>query len=154
MRFIYGHMTFDFSPDVLTALTRQRQLSRMATENGGQLFARFAAGKVQVEAVTLTKGKSKRKRYGFWPDRDTERIDIEQFFSRRLHYVGDWHSHPEPAPSPSRRDKTKMLEIFRQSKHELGAMLMVVIGQLEFPEGLYVGAVTDTGVVDLVAETS
>lgn len=145
-------MVFEFDRDVLKTLTGQRQLTHMATENGGQVFARFAAGRVQIEAVTVTKGKSRRTKYGFWPDRGAERADIARLFAQGLHYVGDWHSHPEPAPSPSQHDKTKMLEIFRQSKHELEVMLTVIIGQLEFPGGLYVGAVTNDGVVDLLAE--
>lgn len=127
-------------------MASNRQRSVMAKEIGGQLFARFVGEEIVVEVATITSGRSKRTRFGFWPDRKAERDDIEQLFKDGLHYIGDWHTHPEPHPSPSGLDQRKMLDIFKQSRHQLDAMLMVIVGQEEPPDGLFVGAVTASGI--------
>jgi integrative and conjugative element protein (TIGR02256 family) len=72
-----------------------------------------------------------------------------RLFEQGLHYVGDWHTHPEPIPHPSATDTAEILDIFRCSKHELAAMLLVIVGQSTFPKGLFVGAVHGYGVQSL-----
>ena len=150
MTYAYGNRLYEFSPECLAFLETRRQLSCISRENGGQLFARFTRDQVRIEVATVTKGRSRRTRLGFWPDREAERADILQLFKQGLHYVGDWHTHPERIPEPSMTDEAKMLEIFQQSAHELEAMLMVIVGQAAFAEGgLFVGAVSSVGVTPL-----
>jgi len=57
--------------------------------------------------------------------------------------------HPQPSPSPSSTDFQKLQEIFRVSKHELRAFLMVVVGTHPFPAGLWCGLVSDNKIVHL-----
>ena len=64
-------------------------------------------------------------------------------FSSGLHYIGDWHTHPEDIPEPSGVDINKMQAIFRKSDHQLKGMLLVVVGRGTAPDGLWVGIVTD-----------
>lgn len=149
MKYVHNSYRFLFTDECLVTLSAQRQVSCISRENGGQLFARFADDTIRVEVATITKGRSKRARFGFWPDRIAEQADIAKLFDLGLHYVGDWHTHPEVQPTPSPIDKTKVIEIFRQSTHELPAMLIVIVGQAPFPKGLYVGAVSTEGVVSL-----
>lgn len=149
MKFIYQDVVYEFSADCLAALAQHRQRAPLSRENGGQLFARFEQDRIFVETATTTRGRSRRLRFGFWPDRDAERADIQALFKDGLHYVGDWHSHPESRPRPSQPDESKMREIFDQSKHELLSMLLVIVGQDEFPAGLFVGAVAAGGVTEL-----
>jgi hypothetical protein len=54
-----------------------------------------------------------------------------------------------PIPHPSATDTAEILDIFRCSKHELAAMLLVIVGQSTFPKGLFVGAVHGYGVQSL-----
>lgn len=149
MKFNFETYVYEFSPECLAIFESNRQKSCLSREIGGQLFARFCVDVIRVEAVTITKGRSKRSRFGFWPDRSAERADIKTMFEQGLHYIGDWHTHPESNPSPSFEDKTKMLEIYRQSTHELAYMLMVIVGLAAFPQGLFVGAVDTTAVTCL-----
>lgn len=149
MNFKYNNRVYEFEADCLAMFESNRQRKRLSREIGGQLFARFVGDVVRIETATITKGGSKRSRFGFLPDRSAEKADIKTMFDRGLHYVGDWHTHPEPIPSPSPEDRAKMLEIFRESIHELDSMLMVIIGQEALPRGLFVGAVNKHGVISL-----
>lgn len=149
MKYVFQGQTYIFSTSCLDVLWSKRQRTFLAKEIGGQLFARFEEGAIVVEVATVTSGRSRRARFGFLPDREAERRDIERLFKDGLHYVGDWHSHPEPCPSPSGTDLEKMRDIFNQSKHQLHAMLMVIVGQTKFPAGLFVGAVTAAAVESL-----
>ena len=149
MKFVFRGTSYAFSDSCLETLANHRQRSCLSRETGGQLFARFELDQVLVDRATLTKGRTKRTRFSFWPDREAERKDIRLLFDEGLHFIGDWHTHPEPHPTPSRPDTTKMLEVFQQSLHELQVMLMVIVGQDEFPAGLFVAAVSAQGVTPL-----
>ena len=64
---------------------------------------------------------------------------IESYFDQGLHYVGDWHTHPEKHPTPSADDLRSIAECFRQSTHELLGFLLVILGTGDPPAGLWVG---------------
>jgi integrative and conjugative element protein (TIGR02256 family) len=149
MKFDHLGFTYVFTSSCLETLASHRQRSCLSRENGGQLFARITKRKISVEAASVTRGRSKRTRFGFWPDRKAEQEDIVSLFRSGLHYVGDWHTHPEPVPSPSPSDIEKIVDIFKSSNHELSTMLMVIVGQADFPQGLFVGAANKSKVVQL-----
>ena len=149
MMYRFEDYLLEFSDESLMLFEKHRQKSWFSYEIGGQLFAKFNANVVRIEKATITKGKSRRSRFGFWPDRIAENADIQNLFNQDLHYVGDWHTHPEMHPSPSITDKTKMLGIFRLSEHMLENMLLVIVGIAPFPEGLFVGEVRLTGIKQL-----
>lgn len=146
MKFTHSGAEYVISDACLATFAAHRQRSRLSKETGGQLFCQFNADHILLAHASETKGQSKRQRYGFWPDRAAEQADIQALFAQRLHYLGDWHTHPEQRPSPSPADREKMLAIFRESRHELQAMLMVIVGLADFPAGLFVGAANGAGV--------
>lgn len=108
-------------------------------EAGGQLFAKFDGGNVVVERVTGPRCSDRRSQVSFIPDRIAERREIGTLFGLGLHYVGDWHTHPESQPQPSTIDAWSLCDIFRQSKHQLDGFVMIVVGNASIPETLYVG---------------
>lgn len=152
MNYSFRDLRIYFTGDCLEHLASRRQTSCFSREMGGQLFGRVDGSNYRIELATVTRGRSRRARFGFWPDRVAERADIVKLFEEGLHYVGDWHTHPEHIPHPSATDTAEMLDIFRRSKHELAAMLLVIVGKSVFPEGLFVGAVNGDGVQGLCPE--
>ena len=48
-------------------------------------------------------------------------------------YVGEWHTHPEPVPSPSGQDCANWRNLVRQTKHPLA---FVILGT----DGLFVSS--------------
>lgn len=106
-------------------------------EAGGQLFAKIRSGVWTIQQATGPRPSDIRSRFGFRPDRKAERREIEALFGEGLHYVGDWHTHPQDAPIPSKSDISSMSEIVRLSGHDLAGFLLLIVGRLKFPEGLW-----------------
>lgn len=123
---------------VLDHFDRHRQRTLRSTEAGGQLFARFNSRKTIVDLATGPRKSDRRSRFTFFPNRYAERREIRRLFDAGLHYVGDWHTHPEHLPFPSRIDIESIQETVRSSRHELAAFVLVIVGIAPSPEGLYV----------------
>jgi integrative and conjugative element protein (TIGR02256 family) len=101
--------------------------------------------RISVERATGPGRNDRRSRFSFWPSRTFEQRAIDQFFLEGLHYIGDWHTHPEDCPHPSKEDVDKIQSIFNASQHELVSMLLVVVGRVADPEGLWCGLVDSSG---------
>lgn len=124
---------------VLAHFERHRQLTPESKEAGGQLFARFDGDIIRIERATGPRPSDRRSLMTFVPNRLAERREIKQLLRERLHYVGDWHTHPEPRPRPSRTDIDSFRDMFRKSRHRLESFVMVIVGTAAAPEGLFVG---------------
>lgn len=125
-------------PAVLQRFAEHRQLASRAPEVGGQLFAAFEKYRVRITQVTGPREADRRSRFSFFPDRRMENREIKQRFGTGLHFVGDWHTHPEPRPTPSRVDLASMADCFRRSQHTLSYFIMIIVGQQDGPAGLWV----------------
>ncbi|MFX1803066.1 Mov34/MPN/PAD-1 family protein [Paraburkholderia sp. A1RO-5] len=136
----------ELADQVLETLNRHRQLDSLSREAGGQLFARFGADRMRILRATEPTLRSRRGRTYFWPSRREEQREIESLYAEGLHYVGDWHSHPEPYPEPSPDDIDKIEGIYAKSKHDLNCILMLIVGTSEDTEGLWLGSVSKGGV--------
>jgi integrative and conjugative element protein (TIGR02256 family) len=127
-----------FSPEILAHFETYRQQGHIKTEIGGQLFGEFIRNEIRVIRAT---GPNSADRHGgtwFKPNLGEHNIEIKRLFEQKLHFVGDWHTHPEPEPFPSSWDLESMEDCFRKSHHELKAFLMVIIGRQNFPKGMWV----------------
>jgi integrative and conjugative element protein (TIGR02256 family) len=135
-----------FPSSVLASLRAHRQHHAWSREAGGQLFSPTVGARLTIERITPPGEKDVRSRYSFWPRRDAEQRDIHRMFKAGLHYIGDWHTHPEDRPRPSRADVEKIGAIFRQSRHQLHAMLLVIVGRTLHADGIFVAHVNLRGV--------
>ena len=124
--------------EVLSHFTARRQVGWRKAEAGGQLFARITPSEVVVEEATGPRPTDKRGRYHYEPDRRAEQREIAAMHKRNLHYVGDWHTHPERVPYPSGRDVRNIAECARESTHGLNGFVLILVGAAPFPEGLHV----------------
>jgi integrative and conjugative element protein (TIGR02256 family) len=137
------------SDAVVAAMLRYRQTSIMDKEAGGQLFAVFEGGDTIVVEATPPKPHDKRARFGFMPNRWFQNMEIKTNHKQGKHFVGDWHTHPQPVPVPSGDDIKSMVDCFKKSRHELKAFLMVIVGTAEPSKGLFVCLVTDKSISKL-----
>jgi integrative and conjugative element protein (TIGR02256 family) len=107
-------------------------------EAGGQLFATISAGNITVLEVTGPRKTDRRSRYSYVADRDAERLEIQQKYRDGFHYVGDWHTHPEPVPTPSALDLESIQECVNRSQHGLNAFVLIIVGNGKLPNALHV----------------
>lgn len=127
-----------FTKEVLTHLESHRQLRFWQSETGGLLFARLIDCDVVVEVATGPRKTDRRTRWTYRPDRFAEQQEIDDLHPQGLLFVGTWHSHPEPVPTPSSVDLHSLAESFLMSQHHLNAFVLAIIGQRPVPKGLRV----------------
>lgn len=126
------------SGKALATMNQYRQLRECDPEAGGMLFARISQDAILIEEATEPRRNDRRWRFGFWPCTKTQQQVIDARFRAGLHFVGEWHTHPEPHPHPSNLDFTSMEKCFLDSRHELKALVMVILGTAPLPSGLWV----------------
>ena len=123
---------------VLQHFRRWQQKRWYQKEAGGQLFAVLQSQTVVITEATGPRRTDKRSRFTYIADRHAERDEIEERYSRGLHFVGDWHTHPEHVPAPSGVDIKSIAECVTKSEHPLNAFVLIVVGTGEVPECLCV----------------
>lgn len=130
----------EFSESVFEHFARHRQTHPSMPEAGGQIFARITDEGRHWNVVHASgpRATDQRSRFGVCFNRAEEQREIDEAFVEGLHYVGDWHTHPESAPNPSRRDVLSMRQIARDSRHQLPGFLMVIVGDAALPASLWV----------------
>lgn len=122
----------------LSHMKRRQQRRWWQREAGGQLFARFLDAQIIVEEATGPRFGDKRSRVSYIPYPAAEQREIDKRFKLGLHYVGDWHTHPEQVPTPSGSDIVSIRNCFVMSRHDLDAFLLVIVGLAPLPGGLHV----------------
>lgn len=130
--------TIFFTESVLKHLWKHRQTHWWKREAGGLLFARIDRQSILVAEATGPRRSDRRGRYFYRADRGVEQGEIAERHLNGLHYIGDWHSHPEKFPVPSGRDEATMATRVIESRHQLNGFLFVIAGQAPFPSGLAV----------------
>lgn len=145
-----GRGQLTFTEAALDHMFTRRQNRCLSKESGGQLFASFDEGKVIIVEATGPKRQDMRGRFSFWPHRPSEQKEISQRYREAgLHFVGDWHTHPERIPHPSNGDVNSVARMFSASNHDIFGILLVVVGTENLPNGLYVGLYDESGLKEL-----
>ena len=128
-------------PRVLRVLRNSAQTQPRSPERGGQVFGDFDGTLVRCRVATRDGLHTRRARTSLVVDREHERREIGVMFDRGLHFIGTWHTHPEPAPVPSSTDEETCIDQFRRSQHNLRRMLLVVVGTGIGADGIWLGTV-------------
>lgn len=137
---------------VLSIMHKYRQLHPSAKEAGGQLYAKFEGIDTLILEATKPKFLDKRTRYRFKPNRTLQKFEIYYRYRKGLHFVGDWHTHPEKYPSPSNKDINYMNNQLHSSFRKFQAFVMVIIGTEPDPGSLHVALVKGKSLIQLKYE--
>lgn len=127
-----------FTEPVLRHFEKYQQRKFWHREAGGQLFARFEMPQIVVVEATGPRRGDRRSRYSYRPDRAAEQREIAERHREGLHFIGDWHTHPEDTPSPSGEDTASIQDSVAKSRHALNGFVLAIVGRKLFPDGLYV----------------
>jgi integrative and conjugative element protein (TIGR02256 family) len=122
---------------VLERFQRHQQLRKKDAEAGGQLFGRVLGKIITIEEATGPRRSDIRSRYSYIPDRKAEQREINDRFPSGLHFIGDWHTHPEPIPHPTSTDLDNMRECVKRSRRAVSGFLLIVVGTASLPSGLH-----------------
>ncbi|HEY1927431.1 MAG TPA: Mov34/MPN/PAD-1 family protein [Caulobacteraceae bacterium] len=123
---------------VLAHVAQHRQRRFWQAEAGGQLFARLDGRDVVVVEATGPRPGDRRGRSYYRPDKTAEQAEIDARHPEGLHFVGDWHTHPQAYPEPSGSDLASIADAVRRSRHDLNGFVLLIVGTLDPPEGLHV----------------
>ena len=126
------------SEEVLAHFRRHRQQRWFSREAGGQLFAEVDLHCWRIVKATGPRADDWRSRFSFRPNAAADQKEILDQFAAGLHYVGDWHTHPEARPTPSGTDLESIAQSAVQSVHQLKGFLLVVVGTNDPTESLWV----------------
>jgi integrative and conjugative element protein (TIGR02256 family) len=123
-------------------------------ESGGLLFAEFYLPKIFVKKASMPNKTDYRSRHEFKPDQVMQQKTINVYFRKGLHYIGEWHTHPEKCPVPSVVDITSMQDTFIASRHELNYFLLIIVGN-KISDGMFwIGLQNASKTIDLLKNKS
>ena len=117
------------SADVSSQLNCFRQLAPNEPEAGGVLLGYRRDPHIEVVAISTPKaGDVQMKNYFERIDPQHEKEAIAAWKKDPyIHYLGEWHTHPELNPTPSSLDVKEWKIIGCRDKTEL--MVMLIVGQ-------------------------
>lgn len=128
-----------FSINVLRHIYAYAQTSLWDREAGGQLFS--VTPEQALVPISLATGpyrQDRRTRWGFNPDICKATEDRSQLYSKGLHAVGLWHTHPEAQPTPSGCDRITTKEYLEAFKGDMEGFLLAILGNKGSPRNLTV----------------
>lgn len=129
--------------------SRYQQHGGSGLEAGGQLFAQIDGCSTHIVLATDPSPKDKRWWNLFVRHQPSERQDIAIYYQHGLHYVGDWHTHPEPIPHYSGTDITSARKCFIASTHQLRYLLMLIVGYGPLPGSCRIWAINRSEEIEL-----
>lgn len=121
--------------EVVRAFRRFTQTDRSALEAGGVLIGRHIVGTNDVVAdlaTTPTPGDRRRRTSFYRSSLHQEAMDEIWAESRgTLVYLGEWHTHPEPRPSPSSIDLRDWSRRLKNDVVEAQFAFFVIVGNAQ-----------------------
>lgn len=127
-----------FTPDVISILSADAQVSPDAPESVGQLYSRDLTRPILLveRATKLPTSMASRTKVKFDPKQAFE--ERKQLFKDGLHCVGIWHTHPEPYASPSGEDKVLARDYAQSARVQVPGIVFAIVGTVPYPHGLRV----------------
>jgi integrative and conjugative element protein (TIGR02256 family) len=124
-------------PDATVEFLRRHAQLGFALETGGVLAGFLRRDDVWV--VSHPMQPSPRNRAGrFWLKRhrgDAQKFVEDAYYETGgiVNYLGEWHTHPEPTPSPSSDDRQMFRGLLQTSRLEIQFLVGVIVGTTGTP---------------------
>jgi integrative and conjugative element protein (TIGR02256 family) len=104
-------------------------------EAGGLLLGRHLkdGSHLAVDYLSEPQHGDKRSRFGFFRGKGHQKI-AHQFWDDHngtCTYLGNWHTHPEPYPTPSITDKYDWTNVLRNDTYEGNHLYFIIVGTIE-----------------------
>jgi integrative and conjugative element protein (TIGR02256 family) len=124
------------APAALAQLLLFRQLDADSTEAGGVLLGRHIVGcrDIVIDEVTAPVQEDRRLRLAFHRSQASHQKVIDARWLNSggtCHYLGEWHTHPQTAPTPSLVDLADWRRRLRVDQFEGDSLLFLIVGTRE-----------------------
>jgi integrative and conjugative element protein (TIGR02256 family) len=100
-------------------------------ETGGLLFGYYTPGLEEAVVTLVTPAPADSRSGRTWFRRGIDGLQAlvrQRWGERREFDLGEWHYHPNAAPTPSGQDVKQMLEIASDSKRRCPEPILLIIG--------------------------
>lgn len=126
-----GVLKFDDS--TLQVLESYRQLQPSAKEAGGILLGRHLKNEkdLVIDEVTAPQPEDRRSRFKFFRSFAHQNIARQRWVDaqKTCAYIGLWHTHPEPDPTPSATDLRDWKRALLKHSYQGENLYFVIVGQ-------------------------
>jgi len=140
--FILDTLNIHLEEQVLEIISNYKQVKSKQPESGGILLGQIRGKDVYVLKVSTPSTFDSASRYGFERDKRIAQVIINYEFDnsgKKTIYLGEWHTHPENIPSPSRQDKQMIKDQFTFNELNEPFVLFIIMGLKGFLLGKYDG---------------
>lgn len=120
-------------PAALTKQIRSLALASRPNETGGILIGRYSADLTVATVVQVTRPPRDSRSGPTWFTRGTYGLNrlLERAWRDGLHYLGEWHYHPEGLPEPSATDRAQMSAITCEAKMQCATPVLLILGDAD-----------------------
>lgn len=121
---------------VLASIAPYVQNSWDKPEAGGVIMGRYIkdCNDVVVDKITLPMSGDRSSRFSFFRNKKSHQKIIDREWKASgftCTYLGGWHTHPEPVPSPSFVDKNDWKQKMRQDVFDSDYLFFMIVGTAE-----------------------
>ena len=104
-----------------------------AEEAGGVLLGRLVSDSndIVIDAATEPGPKDKRTLFSFLRSKAGHQQQVNRSWTKSggtQIYLGGWHSHPQPDPTPSGQDIKDWVTAVKHAKYEQDSLLFSIVG--------------------------
>lgn len=119
----------------LEMFCEHRQAESSCPEAGGVLLGRhlLESPDIVIDEATSPQAADRRSRTSFFRSEMHHTAAIRRWEESRgkVAYLGLWHSHPEPVPTPSGTDLNDWRKALRQDLYEGDFLFFIIVGTQE-----------------------
>lgn len=123
--------TIIISPKVKEMFDRYKELLP-SNEHGGILLGGiYLNNYIVIEEITEPSINDKSGYYFFERNRETAQKIISEKWkdsNGKLIYLGEWHTHNEQNPTPSKTDKDMIKDLLNDSRMEIDFLITIIVG--------------------------
>lgn len=134
--------TIQISDDVLAILDSYKN-SDMRKEAGGIILGTVSRkNEITISKLSLPNVYDRASRYNFERDKTVAQIIINYEFHNsqgKIIYLGEWHTHSAPNPTPSSTDIKMIKGQFQDNKLNESFLIMMIQGTQSLYTALYDG---------------
>lgn len=99
-------------------------------ETGGIIYGSYTDHNLCASITGITAPTSDSSAGRTWFHRGIDKLQnlLNNLWHQKLHYLGEWHFHPNGVPEPSGRDLSSLRSIAGSSKTQCTDPIMLIVG--------------------------